>query len=66
MDFNALTTDGACGRNLLVAYWKARSQAEIPGLVLNVVALIVSAYLTWRIIKVCFLAGYLVVCKNVA
>jgi hypothetical protein len=51
-DFNRLTTNGTCGENLLASYWKARSEAEIPSLVLNIVALLISAFLSWRIIKV--------------
>jgi len=50
-DFNRLTTNGACGQNFLLAYWKARSAAEIPSLALNIVALFVSAFLSWKIIK---------------
>jgi hypothetical protein len=51
-DFNRLTTHGTCGQNLLIQYWPARAQAEYPSLVLNGVALLVSAFLSWKIIKV--------------
>jgi hypothetical protein len=51
-DFNRLTTDGACGTNLLSTYWVERSNAEIPALALNVISLLVSAFLSWRVIKV--------------
>ncbi|TCD70634.1 hypothetical protein EIP91_002353 [Steccherinum ochraceum] len=50
-DFVRLTTNGACGVNLLPTYWKARANAEIPSLVLNCVALLVSAFLSWRLVK---------------
>lgn len=51
-DFAKLTTDGACGINLLPNYWKTRADAEIPSLALNVVALLLSVFLSWRLIKV--------------
>lgn len=52
-NFSRLTTNGACKPiNLLPTYWKDRGNAEIPSLVLNVVALVVSALLTWRLVKV--------------
>ena len=51
-DFTRLTTNGACGVNLLPGYWSERAQAEIPILVLNVVGLLTSAYLSWRLMKV--------------
>ncbi|KZT74909.1 hypothetical protein DAEQUDRAFT_720098 [Daedalea quercina L-15889] len=50
-DFSQLTTNGACRMNLLPTYWNQRSDVEIPSLVLNGVALIVSAVLSWRLIK---------------
>ncbi|EJF66419.1 hypothetical protein DICSQDRAFT_142019 [Dichomitus squalens LYAD-421 SS1] len=49
--FSTLTTKGACGVNLLPEYWKRRSNAEIPSLALNVFALLVSAFLSWRLMK---------------
>ncbi|EJD04260.1 uncharacterized protein FOMMEDRAFT_133567 [Fomitiporia mediterranea MF3/22] len=50
--FNELTTQGACdGVNLLRNYWKARGDPEIASLVLNGVALILSAILSWRLFK---------------
>ena len=51
--FTALTTKGACGINLLPDYWKNRNNAEIPSLALNCFALLVSAFLSWRLMKVC-------------
>ncbi|RPD63261.1 hypothetical protein L227DRAFT_522304 [Lentinus tigrinus ALCF2SS1-6] len=49
--FTALTTKGACGINLLPDYWKNRNNAEIPSLALNCFALLVSAFLSWRLMK---------------
>ena len=51
-DFSRLTTRGACGVNLLPTYWSARAKAEIPTLSMNVLALLISAYLSWRLMKV--------------
>ena len=51
-DFRRIATNGACQINLLPSYWKDRANAEIPSLVLNTVALLVSAFLSWRLIKV--------------
>lgn len=50
-DFTTLTTSGACGVNLLPTYWQARANAEIPSLALNGAALLLSAVLSWRLIK---------------
>jgi len=50
-DFKRLTTDGACHINLLPNYWSSRSRAEIPSLAFNVVALLVSCFLSFRLIK---------------
>lgn len=51
--FNQLITKGACsGVQLLPNYWQDRHNAEVPSLVLNIVALLISVFLTWRLIKV--------------
>jgi len=50
-NFVRVTTDGACGHNLLPTYWKARANAEIPSVALNAVALLLSMFLSWRLIK---------------
>ncbi|KAI0274892.1 hypothetical protein BC834DRAFT_978153 [Gloeopeniophorella convolvens] len=50
-DFKRLTTDGACQINLLPNYWTSRARAEIPSLALNAAALLVSCFLSWRLIK---------------
>ena len=44
--------NGACQANLLPNYWLSRSRAEIPSLAFNVVALLVSCFLSFRLIKV--------------
>ncbi|KAF9023396.1 hypothetical protein BDZ89DRAFT_1069885 [Hymenopellis radicata] len=50
--FNHVITDGACdGVSLLPTYWDERAKAEYPTLALNILALLVSAFLTWRLIK---------------
>ncbi|KAI5123715.1 hypothetical protein M0805_000309 [Coniferiporia weirii] len=51
VQFNHLTTDGACGINLLSTYWQNRALAEIPSLALNALALLLSAFLSWRLVK---------------
>lgn len=51
-DFNRVVTNGACnGTSLLPAYWRDRAQAEIPSLALNTCAMLVSCFLTWKLIK---------------
>ncbi|OBZ79913.1 hypothetical protein A0H81_00460 [Grifola frondosa] len=50
-NFSRLTTEGACGINLLPTYWKDRGDAEIPSVALNAVALLVSSFLSWRLLK---------------
>ena len=52
-DFHRVITTGACNKaSLLPHYWEARSKAEIPSFALNIIALFVSSYLTWKLIKV--------------
>ncbi|KAJ6626849.1 hypothetical protein B0H10DRAFT_1996874 [Mycena sp. CBHHK59/15] len=52
-NFNQFITHGACDGvpSLLPTYWKDRAAAEIPTLALNVVALLVSCVLTWKLVK---------------
>jgi hypothetical protein len=53
--FTRVTTNGACmPLDLLPCYWKERGQAELSILALNIVALVISAILTWKLIKVGF------------
>ncbi|KZT22145.1 hypothetical protein NEOLEDRAFT_1150266 [Neolentinus lepideus HHB14362 ss-1] len=50
--FNRLMKDGPCQQpSLLPTYWNARGDAEIAGLALNAVALLASAFLSWRLIR---------------
>lgn len=50
-NFSTLITDGACGVNLLPEYWVQRARFEIPTLALNAVALVISAILSWKLMK---------------
>lgn len=51
-DYNRVLTNGACaGTNLLPNYWRTRSIAEYATLSFNIVALFISIYLTWKLIK---------------
>ncbi|KAI0067923.1 hypothetical protein BV25DRAFT_1876789 [Artomyces pyxidatus] len=50
-DFKRLTTNGACQVNLLPNYWSSRAHAEIPSVALNAAALLLSAFLSFRLIK---------------
>lgn len=50
-DFKRLTTDGVCQINLLPKYWTSRAHAEIPSLAFNILALLVSSFLSFRLIK---------------
>lgn len=50
--FTRLTTEGACKpMNLLPFYWQQRHSAELPSLIMNIVALFVSSFLTWKLVK---------------
>jgi hypothetical protein len=49
--FARLTTNGACGINLLPSYWGLRRSAEIASLTLNVLALLIGVVLSWRLVK---------------
>jgi hypothetical protein len=52
-NFHRVITNKACnGISLLPDYWQARSQAGVPSLALNVIALFVSGFLTRKLIKV--------------
>jgi hypothetical protein len=50
-DFKRLITDGACHVNLLPNYWSSRAYAEIPSLACNVAALLLSCFLSFKLIK---------------
>lgn len=51
-DFKRLTTDGPCHVNLLPSYWLSRSYAEIPSFAFNAAALLLSCFLSLKLIKV--------------
>jgi len=52
-DFFRLTVNGACRpNNLLGDYWKSRKDAEIASATLNGVGLFVTAFLTYKLLKV--------------
>ncbi|KAF8649849.1 hypothetical protein AX16_005612 [Volvariella volvacea WC 439] len=51
-DFNRVITNGACdGISILPNYWQARAVAEIPTLAFNAFTLLVSSFLTWKLMK---------------
>ncbi|KAJ7923081.1 hypothetical protein B0H13DRAFT_1981617 [Mycena leptocephala] len=52
-NFDQYITHGACNGvpSLLPVYWQDRANAEIPTLALNVVALFISCFLTYKLIK---------------
>jgi hypothetical protein len=61
-EFNRVITNGACsGVSLLPNYWERRGTAEIVVTAINAVALIVSAFLSWKLVKVCIALSLMVV-----
>ena len=53
--FDALITNGPCGVDLFPGYFSRRLAVQIADLSLNVVALLLSAYLVWKLVKVGFM-----------
>jgi hypothetical protein len=52
-DFGRVVTNGACdGISLLPRYWSGRIEAEFASISLNVLAMFVSCFLTWKLVKV--------------
>jgi hypothetical protein len=53
-DFISFINDGACSSssNILQDYWSVRTRAEIPTLILNVIFLAISGFMTWKLLKV--------------
>jgi hypothetical protein len=50
--YNNIVVDALCGGvSLIPEYWRDRGRMEIPSLVFNVLALIVSGFLSWRLTK---------------
>jgi len=51
-DFSRVITNGACsGVMLLPNFWESRGTAEMVVSALNIFALVVSAFLTWKLVK---------------
>jgi hypothetical protein len=50
--FNKTIVSGTCGVSLLPTYWNERAHAEFPTLALNCLSLLISAFLTWKLVKV--------------
>ncbi|KAF9270578.1 hypothetical protein L218DRAFT_914723 [Marasmius fiardii PR-910] len=51
-DFSRVITQGACqGKTLLPNFWTQRVIVEFITLAFNIVALLISAYLTWKLVK---------------
>ena len=51
-NFSTVITNGACKWNLLPTYWQSRANVEIPSLALNSAGLLLSLFLSWKLIKV--------------
>ncbi|KZP00718.1 hypothetical protein CALVIDRAFT_475642 [Calocera viscosa TUFC12733] len=49
--FQAITQSACNGVDLLPNYWTARASVEIPTLVIHSITLVLSIYLTWRLVK---------------
>jgi len=51
-NFNQVVVYGACdGSQILSNYWDTRFQMELAGLIINVVAMLISGYLTWKMFQ---------------
>ncbi|KAG6844330.1 hypothetical protein H0H87_007688 [Tephrocybe sp. NHM501043] len=51
-NFTRVITEGACsGVSLLPAYWHDRGIAELASLAFNILALLTSSFLTWKLFK---------------
>jgi hypothetical protein len=50
-NFNKVVTQGTCKVSLLPRYWDQRASVEFPSLAMNVFALVLSAWFTWRLVK---------------
>lgn len=56
-NFSRVITNGACGglpMSLLPSYWRDRGVAEWTSLAFNVLALLISSFLTFKLFKVIF------------
>jgi len=51
-NFNQVIVYGACdGLQILSEYWDRRFWAELAGLIINIVAMLISGYLTWKMFQ---------------
>jgi hypothetical protein len=52
--FERVITNGACAgaSAFLPGFWQARARAEWPTLAMHILALILSCFLTWKLVKV--------------
>jgi len=51
-NFNHVITHGACdGTSLLPTYWQDRGTAEFASMAFNILAMLISSFLTWKLIK---------------
>ena len=52
-DYERIVDNGACRSvpSLLSSYWPLRRSFELPSLVLHILALLLSAFLTWKLVK---------------
>lgn len=51
-NFNQVIEYGACdGVDILSEYWDTRYHAELAGLIINVVAMLIAGYLTWKMFE---------------
>jgi len=51
--FTRVITEGACSGApaILPTFWKARAMAEYPSLAMHIVSLLISCFLTWKLVK---------------
>lgn len=51
--FTRVITEGACSSSpaILPTFWKARAMAEYPTLAMHIVSLLISSFLTWKLVK---------------
>lgn len=52
--FSRVITNGACAGApaILPKFWTARAMAEYPSLAMHILSLFISAFLTWKLVKV--------------
>ena len=56
--FNEVIVSGACqGVEIIPNYWDGRFRLELAALIVDVVAMLISGYLTWKIFEVIHFQG---------